>query len=459
MATTVYVGLAVTSHVNSTLGTATFDNISFTGQSTVDTTPPVITNVTAANPNQNGATVNWTTNEPSSSQVDYGTTAAYGSSTALNASLDTSHSQVVAGLSDNTTYHYRVRSTDAAGNTAISSDLTFTTPPQPDTQAPTTPNDLAATAVSFTQVNLTWSAATDNIGVVKYILKRDGIPIAQPTGTSFSDTGRSPNTSYNYTIAAADAAGNISSDSTAVNATTPADTQAPTVPVSLTATIVSSTQVTLNWTASTDNAGVTGYNILRNGSPIGFVAGTSFNDVLLSPGATYTYSVTAQDAANNVSAASNIATVTLPTSQPLAIDVQVIKHGTTAATTVVSPALTTAGTNELLVAFVSSDGPSGSGTSTFTSVTGGGLTWTLRKRVNTQAGTSEIWTAPATAKLTNATITAARSGSYRSSMVVTAFKGADLTIIGAVGGGSAATGAPSSSLTTTRAGSWVWGVG
>jgi chitodextrinase len=231
------------------------------------------------------------------------------------------------------------------------------------------------------------------------------------------------------------------------------------VPGSLTATPLSATQVALSWTASTDNVSVARYTVWRNGVSLGTVTTPGYTDTTAAANTTYNYTVTAQDPSGNNSATSNTVTVTTPSAQTLAVDVQVVKHGTSAATTIVSPAITTTGTNELLVAFVSSDGPSGSGTSSFSGVTGGGLTWTLRKRVNTQAGTSEIWTAPATAKLTNVTVTATRTGSYRSSMLVTAFKGASLAGTGATGGANAATGAPSASLTTTQANSWVWGVG
>jgi hypothetical protein len=88
------------------------------------------------------------------------------------------------------------------------------------------------------------------------------------------------------------------------------------------------------------------------------------------------------------------------------------------------------------------------------------LTWTLRRRANTQPGTAEIWQAVAPATLTNAVITATRaSGSYQGAITVAAFTGADTATSGAVASGSAASGAPSASLTTTRAGSWVWAVG
>jgi len=78
-----------------------------------------------------GATITWTTNEASDSQVEYGLTASYGSSTSLNTSLGTSHSMALSGLTASTTYHYRVKSRDAAGNLGTSGDYSFTTSAQP----------------------------------------------------------------------------------------------------------------------------------------------------------------------------------------------------------------------------------------------------------------------------------------------------------------------------------------
>lgn len=91
-----------------------------------DTTPPVISNVQAAGITASGATITWTTDEASSSVVEYGFTTSYGSS-ASNATNVTSHSIPLSGLSGNTLYHYRVKSTDAAGNTATSADHSFQT--------------------------------------------------------------------------------------------------------------------------------------------------------------------------------------------------------------------------------------------------------------------------------------------------------------------------------------------
>jgi hypothetical protein len=93
-----------------------------------DTTPPVISAVSASGVGQSAATIAWTTNEAATTQVDYGKTAAYGTSTTLDQTRVTAHRQTITGLAPATTYHYRVRSVDAAGNGRVSTvDRTFTT--------------------------------------------------------------------------------------------------------------------------------------------------------------------------------------------------------------------------------------------------------------------------------------------------------------------------------------------
>ncbi len=99
----------------------------FTFMTTASSTPPVISNVTASNITSSGATIGWTTNVAADSQVEYGTTASYGQSTAVNANLVTSHSMGLTGLTASTLYHYRVKSKDASGNLATSGDSTLTT--------------------------------------------------------------------------------------------------------------------------------------------------------------------------------------------------------------------------------------------------------------------------------------------------------------------------------------------
>ena len=137
---------------------------------------------------------------------------------------------------------------------------------------------------------------------------------------------------------------------------------------------------------------------------------------------------------------------------------------TAASTTIASAAFSTAVTNELLLAFISTDQISSQAT-TVTAVSGGGLTWALVLRTNSQGGTAEIWRAFAAAKQTNITVTATISQKVLSSMTIVSFENVDTTgsngaaAIGATKGASAASGAPTASLTTTRNGSWVFGVG
>lgn len=88
------------------------------------------------------------------------------------------------------------------------------------------------------------------------------------------------------------------------------DTTAPNIPSNLTASAASTTQINLSWTAATDNVGVTGYTVIRDGSTVGTSTTTAYQDLGLTASTTYSYAVTAADAAGNVSAASNQATAT-----------------------------------------------------------------------------------------------------------------------------------------------------
>ena len=164
--------------------------------------------------------------------MEYGLTSSYGSNTTLSASMVTSHSQSLSGLSAGTLYHYRARSKDASGNLSYSGDYTFTTGSAPDTSPPTNPNNLTATAVSSSQINLSWAASTDNVGVAGYRIYRGGNQIATSATTNYSNTGLSPSTAYTYTVSAYDAAGNNSSQSSSVSATTLAAAQSLSLAVS-----------------------------------------------------------------------------------------------------------------------------------------------------------------------------------------------------------------------------------
>jgi fibronectin type 3 domain-containing protein len=235
------------------------------------------------------------------------------------------------GLTAGASYSYRVRATDAALNLSGYSNTASATTTAPDTQAPTAPANLTANASSGTQINLGWSAATDNVGVTGYLLERcqgagcsTFTQIATPTGLTFSDTGLTAGTSYTYQIRARDAANNLGPYSNLATAITLSpDTQPPTAPANLVATTTSSSTVNLTWTASTDNVGVTGYRVERcqgagcsNFGQIAAPTGNSFGDSGLAASTTYLYRVRAADAANNLSGYSNTATALTDATPP-----------------------------------------------------------------------------------------------------------------------------------------------
>jgi hypothetical protein len=94
---------------------------------TMDTTCPTISDVTASGVTTSTAIISWTTNEPSTSLVEYGTTSAYGSTPVSDGTLTTSHSVTLTDLAAGTAYHVRVTSVDGAGNAATYGDYTFAT--------------------------------------------------------------------------------------------------------------------------------------------------------------------------------------------------------------------------------------------------------------------------------------------------------------------------------------------
>ena len=196
-----------------------------------------------------------------------------------------------------------------------------------DTASPSVPGGLTANAVFSTQINLAWNASTDNVGVSGYQVERcqgagcSNFALATTvTGTTFNDSGRAPSTLYRYRVRAQDAAGNASGFSTVVEATTQAgpDTVPPSVPTGLAAQVVSSTQINLSWSPSTDNVGVTGYRVYRDGSLVNTVTVVPVQDSGLTPDTTYRYTVSAIDAAGNESAqtAAVVASTPAPDTAP-----------------------------------------------------------------------------------------------------------------------------------------------
>jgi glucose/arabinose dehydrogenase/PKD repeat protein len=190
-------------------------------------------------------------------------------------------------------------------------EVTFATPF--DDQAPSAPADLAA-QVAGSGVDLSWTAATDNVGVTHYEVYRNAELLATVGNvTTYTDTTATAETAFDYTVKALDLESNRSGASNTATVTVP-DTQQPTAPGSLTAEAAGATRVNLSWVASTDNVAVTGYEIHRNGQLLATVGDvTSYADTAVLAQTAYEYTVTALDAKQNRSDQSNLASVTTPT--------------------------------------------------------------------------------------------------------------------------------------------------
>ena len=220
------------------------------------------------------------------------------------------------GLAPSTTYSYTIEAVGANGKkSGHSKPVPGRTKDAPDTTPPSTPTGLTATAASSSQINLSWTAATDNFGVTGYNVYRGGMQVATLGAvTTYQNNGLTASTTYSYTVRAFDAAGNVSASSSSASATTQApavDTTAPSTPAGLTAAAASSSQINLSWTAATDNVGVTGYNVYRGGLQITTLgAVTTFQNTGLTASTNYSYTVQAFDAEGNASGQSIAASAT-----------------------------------------------------------------------------------------------------------------------------------------------------
>jgi chitodextrinase len=331
------------------------------------------------------------------------------------------------GLSPSTTYSYTVQAIDAAGNASVqSAAASATTPAAADTTPPSTPAGLTATAVSSSQISLSWTASTDDIGVTGYRVYRGGVLLTTLGAvTSLQNTGLSPSTSYSYTVQAIDAAGNASGQSAAASATTPAapDTTPPSTPAGLTATAVSSSQISLAWAASTDDIGVTGYRVYRGGVLLTTVgAVTSLQNTGLSPSTTYSYTVQATDAAGNASAQSAaVSATTLAASDTAAPSVPTGLRGTAVSPTQINLSWRTSTDNVRVTGYTVYLNDAVLATTTGTSFKHTGLTplttYSYRVSAFDAAGNSSAWTATPVSVTTRRIVAADFNGDGKSDIL------------------------------------------
>src|SRR3989441_1262254 len=268
-----------------------------------DTTPPVISSVSAFNISSAAATITWATNEAGDSQVDYGLTTAYGSSTPLNLSLLTAHAMTLTGLLATTTYHYRVKSRDAAGNLATSADFTLTT--LIDTTPPTVSVTVPAAGATVSGTVTVSATATDNVGVVGVQFQLDGVNLgaevmSAPYALSWN-TATASNGAHTLTAVARDAAGNTA---TAAAVSVTVGSNSPLIST-VSASNVSSSGATITWITNEASTTQVEYGltpVYGNATVLNTNLVTSHSQALsgLARNTRYHYRVKSQDAAGNL---------------------------------------------------------------------------------------------------------------------------------------------------------------
>jgi chitodextrinase len=264
-----------------------------------DTTAPSIpTNFRVTGTTSSSITVAWNASTDNVGVTSYGLyngAVLTGSATSTSATFN--------GLPCNSSQTLAVDASDAAGNRSGKATLSAATSACPtDTTAPSTPTNLRVTGATSSSITVAWNASTDNVGVTSYGLYKAGTLTGSTTTTSATFNGLPCNTTQALAVDAADAAGNRSGNATLTASTSACpDTTPPSTPTGLATTGSSQATISLSWNASTDNVGVTGYNIYRAGSLAGTSTTTSFTAGSLSCATGYGFSVQAKDAAGNVS--------------------------------------------------------------------------------------------------------------------------------------------------------------
>lgn len=226
-----------------------------------------------------------------------------------------------SGLAASTPYTYVVKARDVAGNLSGGASASGSTVAGGVDVTPPAVPQLTLAAVGSNSMSIQWNLVSDNPGgkgMAGYDIQRYGGTIASVGAnvSTFTDQNLNLNTPYGYTVKARDLAGNLSAASNQVEGRTgqgTPDTTAPSVVTGLAAGSVTSSGVTLNWNASSDNSGgsgMAGYDVYRNAVKVGAASGTSYTDAGLAAASTYSYTVRARDVAGNAAAAGTPVSVT-----------------------------------------------------------------------------------------------------------------------------------------------------
>ncbi len=285
-----------------------------------DTTAPQISSITVAPITTTGAAVAWTTNELSTSQIQYGTTVSYGQTVSLGGTPSLTHSTILSSLSPDTTYHYRLTSTDASGNSALSSDETFTTNALPQVQAQVQSqastvviSGIETASVSTSTVTIAWTTDIPSDSQVEYgdsdnLGSLTTLSSTLTTSHSVTISGLTPNTNYIFRVKSKPLGASVSTFSD----NDEFDTLNHSIPVVAGPNILSvssggliSTGATITWT--TDKAATSqveygissGYGLLTTEN-VTLTTSHSVTLADLEPSTTYHFRVASTDEVSNV---------------------------------------------------------------------------------------------------------------------------------------------------------------
>ncbi|HWE51900.1 MAG TPA: fibronectin type III domain-containing protein [Bryobacteraceae bacterium] len=395
-------------------GTATSANFTFQTPMAI----PAISAVAATGLTANGATITWATDQPSTSQVEYGLTMAYGTLSTHSASPVTAHSVVLNSLAPGTTYDFATLSTDSAG-TATSANFTFTTPVSLPLISAVT-----AGSITTTSATITWTTDQPSSSQVEYGLTTSygalsGLNSSLVTAHSITLTGLTPGATWNLAALSTDAAGTASSANFAL--TTP-----PSVPVisGISTTSISTTSAIIVWTtdqlaSSQVEYGTTGAYGSLSTLNASLVTSHSVTLTGLTPGVLYNYAAISANSAGGVTSANFTFTTPLVTAN--ISPVGGARNNTGGSTTPVS----------LTIPYASSSGNTvvavcalGSTASAINSITDSGSVWSLQAAINNGAAVrSEIWSTPAGGSVASSSFTIAFSSGAPASCAFEEYSG------------------------------------
>ncbi len=315
---TTYYYRALSRDVYGNLGVSS--NAQFT--TATDTTPPTIFNVQASNITNTGALITWLTDEPSTTQVIYGTQSGnLISSTAFDANLNTGHSASLSNLFQGTVYYYKVKSKDSSNNEAISTQYSFTT--TADTTGPVISNILVSN-ITNTGATITWITNEPSTAQVLYGLTPGALSMSTTEDTNLNTghtvilTGLSSGFKYYFKVKSKDASNNetISSES---NFTTTSDSVPPVIS-NIQVTNITASEASITWTTSEPATNQVIFGLTSNALDQSTSLNTNLNTshlvnlTNLQGAKTYYFKVKSKDASNNeaVSSENSFTTITPP---------------------------------------------------------------------------------------------------------------------------------------------------